>query len=133
MMMTQVLKDDIDRKEQERAEFKEWSDTMLNLSEFAVEATDFERSCLYKQHSNNIRWDQESRGLWLKLADAPDGRPIAITITFVRLDGTLMCFYHDCSQIVDYIVVEQWTKKVFPGRNTDAGNFHICLQELGIP
>lgn len=106
--------------------------------EFVIEATDFEERCLWNEYGERIQWEQLNPGWWEEIGKVAH-RPIAVTVSFARLDGRLVMFYEGCSELVDYKMVRRWVMKMAKppqrdGREShcNAPNFHLCLHALGI-
>ena len=38
------------------------------------------------------------------------GRPICVNLEIVKIDGTVVGFYHDCSELVDHVVIAAWLR-----------------------
>ena len=69
-------------------------------------------------------WKQEGMGFLLTVG-LMDDRPICVTFSFAVISEKRICFWEATSQLVDYVVVENWLKEKFPGvRRTNAMNFH---------
>jgi hypothetical protein len=111
---------------------------------FIVEATSFEQHCLWAETSSTSdcrrfaprKWEQMHG--WLVTVGRLDKRPICVSMTWNRIDGQLVMFWHPTSQVVDMVQIEKWFDKHFNGKwdkgtrnaRTDAMNFHHCLHAI---
>ncbi len=117
---------------------------------FFVEANDFERLCLYRDHSDiehgyqrwepperdgpRVKWEQDNFGFWMQIGEVGDW-PVNVCFHFVRINGLLVAFYEGISRVVDSVMIEEWlrvhyTPKYDKGHRlayTNAMNFHLCL------
>lgn len=113
----------------------------LEKTFFIVEATSFEKSCLWRDYcleSDNPRygkhtWKLISPGWMIKVGEIND-RPCCISTTWYKIDGKLVMFWYACSELVDYKLIDEWLDKNFTGTygggrraSTDADNFHACI------
>lgn len=49
----------------------------------------------------------------------------------VRVNGQLVAFYNATSQLVDYVLVEEWARQAFPkAEHCDATNFHNAMHAV---
>ena len=118
------------------ADFKRELDKWLAGATGAVEATDFERFCLWKDHTERGgKWESEAQGLMLGCGDLGDMQ-ISLSLFHASVDGKKIVFYNAPSQVVDHRQVEAWIEKHMPAsarresgavHKTDANNFHIVL------
>lgn len=75
---------------------------------------------------------------WLVVVGKLNKRPCCITVTFDKIDGCLIMFYDQCSQVSDSVQTEKWLRKNFKGTydngtryaQTDANNFGHCLSAI---
>ena len=122
------------------------AENRLKRTLFIVEATSFEQFSLWQQHSKT----SDSRPSWAQVVDwkEMDGwlvtvgklgkRPCCVSMSWARIDGCLVMFYDQCSQVCDSIQTEKWLEKHFSGRYdngtrrawTDAQNFGHCLSAI---
>lgn len=124
------------------------AENRLNQTLFIVEATEFEQHVLWSDHSSRskfrrfphfptLNWEEISPG-WIVTVGHSHRRPICISVSWARIEGHLIMFYHGCSQLVDSIKIAKWLDKNFKGkwdRGTcraacDVNNFHHCLQAI---
>jgi hypothetical protein len=129
------------------------AETRLAKTLFVMEATSFERYALWCRHAYNsherppkaecVQWEERlGEGYmphgWLVQVGRVGKRPCYIDIQWARIDGQMICFYHDCSQLTDTVQTEKWFTRHFKGtwdkgsrRATgDAQNFHHCLHAI---
>jgi hypothetical protein len=104
----------------------------LTPCDYAVEATDYERLCVWREWHAPVQWEDEHEGRLCTIGEL-DGRPIAVCVSWSRVEGRRVAFYHASSQLVDHVVVERWvrSKLLKPGgTHSDAMNFHIVMQAI---
>jgi hypothetical protein len=84
----------------------------------AVEASSFERLCLWKDYTaKGISWD-ESGGGWgvtvgaIKTEDLT--APVCISITTTIIDGQKILFFEPTSRVVDHQLIELWLEDNAP-------------------
>ena len=98
----------------------------LSDVEVTCEATDFERYCIWERfHNSELSWPWESArvGKGLTVGFVED-MPVCISISKARVNGKVVLFYCDTSQIVDHRMIEEWRKDNLAGvQNADAQNF----------
>lgn len=121
------------------------AEQLLKNTVFIVEATSFEQHCLWAQHSTDgpnypdypkVKWEQMYG--WLIQVGKVGKRPVCISTSWVKLDGLLVMFWYNCSQITDSLQSEQWLEENFKGRydngtrpaRIDAQNFGHCLSAI---
>lgn len=117
-------------------DFKRELDRYLEGVTGVVEATDFERQCLWQLHTDHGRkWESSGHGLMCgvgKLADMP----ITISLITATVDGEKILFFDSPSRVVDHRQVDAWLVANMPesarrdGRinRSDATNFHNVLR-----
>lgn len=119
------------------------AENRLKNTVFVVEATDFEVLSLWRNHAkespeNNdyerVTWQQMNPG-WIVQVGKLDKRPCCISTQWVKIDGQLVMFYEQCSQVCDSVQTQKWLKKHFKAKwdgtrpaTTNAMNFGHCLQ-----
>lgn len=118
----------------------ETAEQRLARTFYVVEANSFERLTLWQQHASNMRppgyiqlhWDQVSDGRMPTIGRL-DKRPLCLDISWARIEGYLVAFYDECSQLRDSVRTEKWLEKHFKTwRNfhCDAMNFGHCLSAI---
>jgi hypothetical protein len=98
----------------------------IERCDYAVEATDYEALCLWREWHGEVRWEQEREGV-LHTIGRCAGKPVAVTVTWSRINGRRVAFYHASSQVVDHAMVERWVRGELMtplGTHCDAMNFH---------
>jgi len=110
---------------------------------FIVEATNQEQYWLWnenaKESRNSIRnpalkWEQVNPGWGIHVGEL-DNRPIMISVQWARIEGFLVMFWYQCSQVTDSVQAEKWLHENFKGTYDngtrrawcDAANFHHCV------
>lgn len=113
---------------------------------FLVEATDFERHCLWRENEQlrtlyphlYLDWRRDSMGQAATIGYIGN-RPICACFFWVVLDGYRVCFYYATSQLVDHAMLEEFVKHNFPNAywdngtrwaHCDAFNFHRCRDAI---
>jgi len=99
----------------------------------AVEATSFEKLCLWSEYNERkLQWEDSPFGILFKVGEV-DSRPVYVSLTTAIVAGKKILFYNATSEIVDYNMIEEWLKDVLPEsarqitgfvNKTDAMNFH---------
>lgn len=135
------------------------AENRLKRTLFIVEATSFEQQMLWRDHSiesrhsqfplaggARMKWEQINPG-WLvtvghlgtmKGKGKFKKRPVCISVSWSRIDGYLVMFYYQCSQVTDSVQTEKWLEENFKGKHDggtrraqcDAMNFGHCLRAI---
>jgi hypothetical protein len=115
------------------------AENRLKETLFVVEATSTEQFMLWKDYSNGsdspryptMSWKQVNPG-WLVTVGKIGDRPCCISVTWNRINGRLVMFWHQCSQVTDSLQSEAWINANFekPHSTCDAMNFHICVRAI---
>lgn len=95
--------------------------------EGVVEATSFERGCLWERHQKR-GWVSETLGYGVEVGSIGED-PIFISILTARVGGKKILFYEATSLVVDHAQVNLWLHTHLPNGTprTDAQNFHTIL------
>jgi hypothetical protein len=100
---------------------------------FLVEANSFEKLCLWREFHAAVPWEQDCLGFSIQVGET-DGRPVMVCFTFVKVNGTRVCFYDCPSEVVDYKMVDDFLRAGFNVKydktrwsRCDAMNFGNCL------
>jgi hypothetical protein len=109
----------------------------LLVTEYLVQATHEESFMLWKEWNEKFEWVQISQGFGHTVGNVvlqkPNGAteemPVAISMMWWLLEGRLVCFYEDTSQVVDHRMVEAWIRPQVK-KHTNATNFHHCIHDL---
>lgn len=98
-----------------------------------VEATSFEKMCLWQESQRHGReWVEILHG-YGPCVGSFNGRPVCISLMSAVIDGQKVAFIHATSQIVDWTLIDKWLEKNLPEtafrapsriNRTDAMNFH---------
>ena len=108
---------------------------------FVVEVNSFEKLKLWQQYKDSTGWEENPSGFMPTIGELC-GRPVVLSIFFAKIHGEVVMFYEACSQLVDYLQVDDWlVKNVFPScgydedvggchPRSDASNFHICVHRM---
>ena len=107
---------------------------------FMVEATHYEKLCLWEKHSSQsltprfptrtVTWES-LHGMTYTIGQLRK-RPICVSISWQRINNHIVMFYEPISALVDWKVIKAWLAKEFPHvkQQCDAMNFHSCLMYL---
>lgn len=119
-------------------------ESRLRQTLFVVEATSYEQFCLWQDHAAAsasrrfpaVRWVEINPG-WGVTVGHLDRRPCVIQVCWARIEGRLVMFWHQCSQVCDSVQAEAWIDAYFDGKwdggrpaRCDAQNFGLCLQAI---
>lgn len=87
---------------------------------YLIEATSNEIGMIYKENSE--QWDEylQVRSIGRNVGSL-DGRPVIISIQFVRFYDQLVALWHATSVIVDYDMITDWFKKQSPQLFPESG------------
>lgn len=127
----------------------------LAATSFMVNATSFEKHCLWTEFSTkgsqhllnkNVQdaLDKRPKLEWKQLSgivvqvSCLDGRPVNLSLFWDIIDGHYICFYDCCSQVVDWAMIDKWLDDNYHGKwakgtrkaHCDAQNFHLCLHAI---
>lgn len=80
---------------------------LLTLTEFIVEANDFERGYLWERYSPHCDWKDETMGASVVVGEF-GGMPVNVTMFWSLLNGHRVMFYDAVSAVVDHRMVEKW-------------------------
>jgi hypothetical protein len=115
------------------------AENRLKNTLFIVEATSYEQHDLWDKWADkqNKNWEQVNPG-WLVQVGKLGKRPCCINTSWVKINGQLVMFYYQCSQVTDSLQAEKWLNKHFKGKwdngtrtaHTDAMNFHHCIDAI---
>lgn len=107
----------------------------------AVEATSFERHSLWQEYtSTGTKWKDSGHGIGT-VVGLIDDRPIFIALNTAVIDNDKVLFYEATSQLVDWVMIEEWLQKNLPDtarkkdgrvRKTDAQNFYNIFSLKGM-
>ena len=108
-----------------------------------VEATNFEKHCLWENNQRSPRkrtWVETGHGFLEKVGFLADN-PICISLLTAVVDDHKLLFTHPTSQVVDHRVIDAWMATHLPksayrdGRinRIDAMNFHNIFPRLETP
>lgn len=99
---------------------------------------DYFRKPKYKESAVKS-WEQEGSGYLITIGEI-DNRPICINVWWEWLEGYRVMFYEATSQVVDYVIVdnwiEHWTLKSmrydggYRWAHCDSSNFHHCIHAI---
>jgi hypothetical protein len=112
-------------------------DPRFTGTEYVVDATHEEAFNLWwRFHSHwGVPWEDEPFGFSATIGEIA-GRPVAVSVFWCTILGRRIAFIEGTSQLVDYKMIEEWQRAVFPclkhhGRHSDAANFGNIVSDLG--
>lgn len=86
---------------------------MIQQTTLIVEATSYEKLCLWQEWHTKCVWDQILTGI-LPTIGKLDGRPIVVSLFWARINGKMVLFYEPTSQLVDHLMIDKWFRETFP-------------------
>ena len=103
---------------------------------FAIEATHFEKLSLWQlnEKSKCIKsWEENFPG-WIVVIGYVDKMPVAVHLSYAKLNGHKVVFYNASSLIVDHEMVRNWIDNYNPNNSNhaDAMNFGHCYSHIGV-
>jgi hypothetical protein len=101
-------------------------DERVKNAKFAVDANSFEQMSLWLENKERYNIVQDLRGLCYVIGNVvinDEEMPVVIELSFWTIDGMIVMFYHPCSQVVDYRIVEKWLDDNTKCPRTNAMNF----------
>mgnify|MGYP001575511176 CR=1 FL=1 len=130
---------------------QETAESRLAKTLFIVEANSFEQHALWADHAKDtcfpridprtcklahehVKWEQLNPGGMVTVGTLAK-MPVCLSISFARIEGHIVCFWYQCSQVTDGRKAEAWLKSTFAGlykarATCDAFNFHQCLRAI---
>ena len=112
------------------------NDPRSETTKYLVEANPFELNALYDVWSRKFTWEQDNR-MGLPTVAYIRGRPITISLTWVRIAGELVCFWDPVTPLVDYDIIKSWFSLAFPKVDqknddfyTDARGFSHAINRI---
>jgi len=108
---------------------------------FLVEATGFERNALWIQFSSqsprcaspvfNFDWTGNTAHGYSVQVGEIGGRGVVVSLTVDEIGGRKVIFYHGCSQLIDWEMIEAWLTTNLPHlERCNADNFQLCLAAI---
>ncbi len=85
-------------------------------------------------HGRVKTWEQEMQGRINTIGKWHD-RPVCLSLNAAKINGKRVLFYDPTSQLVDWVMVEEWLSRTLRTKNqprTDAMNFGNLLRNLKI-
>ncbi len=118
-------------------EFAPPTDERFKETFFLVEASSFERNCLWMEWNNRVKWEQTS---WcMGQIGTISRQPVTLSVLWVRIDGKLIGFWEPTSQVVDHKMIREWFAKNCVSPKWDNGtrhgrcnadNFYLCMRAI---
>lgn len=101
---------------------------------YLVEADGFAVMSLWADWHKRVPWEQLNPGFGEEIGRLAR-KPVCASVAFNRIGGHVVGFYEATSRVVDWQMVEDWTKRTFKRSRgkVDAMNFHNCIHALGVP
>jgi hypothetical protein len=100
--------------------------------DFAVQATDYEALCIWKEWHERVSWEQEYAGTIREVGRVGDD-PVCVQLTWNVVAGRRVVFYWASSRVVDYRMVDAWVRAHAMTPNAthgDAMNFHVVAHAI---
>ncbi len=100
-----------------------------------VEATSFEKTCLWRDvvERKGGTWSSSNGGRMFTVGFV-DQRPVCVSFIDATINGHKIMFIEATSQVVDWVMIDNWLKEHLPAtalkndgkhiNKVDAGNFH---------
>lgn len=120
----------------------ETAESRLSKTLFIVEATSFEQHSIWEKNrdgrfASHFEWQHIPDG-WLVEVGEINSKPCCISVSWAKIEGYLVMFYHPTSRMVDWQMIEAWISESFQGKwdsgtrkaKTDAQNFHHCVDAI---
>lgn len=108
----------------------------LKTVKFFIEANPFEYHTLLEKYKELLKWEFDNQGGFLHVGDLilkDDSEcPVNIMLRFAIVNDIRICFYHPCSRMVDFDMINDYLFEHFPVKYDqgtrrafeDAENFH---------
>lgn len=75
---------------------------------FIVEATAFEKDCLYvQQRERQVRWDREVSARFVPLGTVHD-RPVCVHLSWANINDRKVMFVEPMSELFDHSLLKAW-------------------------
>jgi hypothetical protein len=110
---------------------------LLQAAVYVVQATEFERICLWTLNRGKVAWGGMPRIAIFTVGER-EGDAVKVEVAFVELDDQLVLFIEAVSPVTDRLMVDAWLRKnvpvaALPGMQRavcDAANFHHCVAHI---
>ncbi len=116
---------------------------ILASTVYSVEATDYEVYSLWNMYSSDsevtfsgipkVDFKSDLRGYTVTIGDLY-GNPIAISLSFMELNGKTILFYCPISETVSYTFINKWLsdncQAYKDGKTTDPINFMTLIEDI---
>lgn len=105
---------------------------------FLVEATSFERQCLWEKWNKKLNWKDQGMGCVGQIGTLAK-LPVVICFFWAHIDGRQIAFWESTSRVTDSEMAKKWLEEncippKWDGgtRNSrcDAANFHLCIHAI---
>lgn len=98
---------------------------------YMIEANSFESMSLWREYNEALEWKEcTSGGPMFQLGEL-DSRPIVLGVNIIKVDGRKVMFYDPTSQVVDWVMVEDFLEKSWPNaKKTNAMNFFNAVHYI---
>ena len=98
---------------------------------YMVEATSYETLSLWQKHHEELNWQGVTRGGPMFQLGQLDGRPVVLSVDIFEILGRKVMSYQPTSQVVDWVMVEEFLEKNWPhAKTTGAINFSNAVHEI---
>lgn len=89
------------------------TETHLSNTVLVVEASNYEKLCLWKEWHEKCEWEQVLSGI-LPTIGYIDNRPIVLSLFWAYINGQCVMFFEPVSQAVDHVVIDKWLANHVP-------------------
>ncbi|MFA6199260.1 MAG: hypothetical protein WC679_02475 [Bacteroidales bacterium] len=104
-------------------------DDLMKKTMFAVEANSFEEHCLWDKYNSKLKWGEFTSGT-MKTFYSESGRPICVSLCWAYINDFLVLFYFPTSELVDWVIINEWLESLNFKYKTDAQKFHNIVIEI---
>lgn len=66
-----------------------------------IEATGYEKLCLWQNYKSKEKWIEDNCGLWLNIGCMDIEKPVCISLFFANINEKNVCFYETTSRFAD--------------------------------
>ena len=99
-------------------------------SEFSKQATPLMKLFLTEGNYKRFDWESDQSGYFAHLGHFCEA-PVCVSITFAKIEGHTIVFWHATSEVVHHGMIEDFFKSLnTKATNTDAGNFVNILHVI---
>lgn len=98
---------------------------------YMVETTSYEKLALWREYHKELNWQEVTHGGPMFQLGELAGRPIVLSVNIISILGRKVMFYEPTSQVVDWVMVEDFLKKSWPNvQMTNGMNFFNAVHYI---